>query len=71
MSAPVPLPLTWNLYTTVHCPSCDRDMHFAKASDEGGTERVMYCPNPECPQNKHTYLVRFESFAIQVVQVIK
>ena len=62
MPAPVPLPLTWKLFVTVHCPSCPSEWHFVP-TPEGGTpgryslERDAYCPNAECPQFGYVYTI--------------
>jgi hypothetical protein len=71
VSAPAPLPLTWRLYCTIHCPNCGKDFNFEREADLGQMVRTMYCPTPECPQYGHVYRVEFDSFAVQVVEVVK
>ena len=54
-TVPVPLPLTWRMYVTVHCPSCGVDMHFRAKT--GSLEREVYCPDDACPQSRYVYTI--------------
>lgn len=67
--APVPLPLTWHLYTTVHCPSCGGELNFFVKDEPPSNERYMRCPDLNCPQSRYRYLVSFDVFAVQVREV--
>jgi hypothetical protein len=71
MPAPVPLPLTWHIYTTLHCPSCGEDWNVAKSYPDGTEEREWFCPNQDCEQYGHLYLVRMTPFACQIVKVLR
>jgi hypothetical protein len=61
MPPPVPLPPTWTLYVTVHCPSCEQDWHFVPTVENAFiSERFRrdgYCPNPACPQFGYIYTI--------------
>ena len=70
MSAPVPLPLTWRILTTVHCPSCAHAWTFF-SEQNGRTVRDAFCPNPECPQHKHLYTLELALDVVQIVKVVK
>lgn len=70
MAAPVPLPLTWTLYVTVHCPSCEQDWHFIPAHERAFISeqfrRDAYCPNPACPQFPFVYTIELGLEGVQV-----
>ena len=70
MSAPVPLPLTWRISTTVHCPSCGQDWRFFPEQN-GRFIRDAYCPNPDCPQHGHVYTLEESLSCTQIVKVVK
>ena len=70
MSAPAPLPLTWRIYVTVHCPSCGQDWNFYPEQN-GRLERDAYCPNPACPQYGHVYTLLLSLDGVEVKRVVK
>ena len=70
MSAPVPLPLTWRILTTVHCPSCTSEWNFYP-EQTGRLVRDAYCPNPACIQHGHVYTLELGLDGVQIVGVVK
>lgn len=70
MQAPAPLPLTWRILTTVHCPSCGKDWNFFPEQN-GRFVRDAYCPNKECPQHVHVYTLEISLDGVQIVRVVK
>lgn len=68
MPAPVPLPLTWRVHVTVHCPSCGQDWNFIPEQN-GRYKRDSYCPNPACPQYGTLYTIDLGLDGVQVVGV--
>jgi hypothetical protein len=65
-----PLPLTWRILTTVHCPSCSQEWNFFPEQN-GRFVRDAYCPNPECVQHGHTYTVEMSLDCVQIIKVVK
>lgn len=57
---PVPLPLTWHLYSVVHCPQCGEFMHMKIIGPRKNLEREAHCITANCPQNAVTYITRIE-----------
>ena len=70
MSAPVPLPLTWRILTTVHCPSCSHNWTFY-VEQNGRLVRDAFCPNPDCSQHGHVYTLELALNGVQIVKVVK
>jgi hypothetical protein len=70
MSTLSPLPLTWRILTTVHCPSCRQDWHFFPEQN-GRFVRDAYCPNPDCIQYGHVYTLEMALDGVQIVKVVK
>jgi hypothetical protein len=68
MSVPVPLPLTWTLYTTVHCPSCGQDWHFFPEQN-GRFVRDAYCSHTKCGQFGYVYTIELSLDGVQVKSV--
>ena len=69
MPAPVPLPLTWRILTTVHCPSCQQDWNFFPG-ENGRLMRDAYCPNTDCPQHGIRYTLDMKLDGVQVTKVV-
>jgi hypothetical protein len=69
MPAPVPLPLTWRILTTVHCPSCQKDWHFLP-EENGKLIRDAYCPNRSCPQHGIRYTLEMTLECVHVTKVV-
>ena len=70
MSSLAPLPLTWRILTTVHCPSCEQDWNFFPEQN-GRFVRDAYCPNSGCVQHGHVYTLEMSLDGVQIVKVIK
>jgi hypothetical protein len=70
VSAQSPLPLTWRILTTVHCPSCPSEWHFFPEQN-GRFVRDAYCPNSECIQHGHVYTLELSLDGVQIVKVVK
>jgi hypothetical protein len=69
MPAPVPLPLTWRILTTVHCPSCSQDWNFFPEQN-GRFVRDCYCPNKNCPQYGIRYTIEMSVDGVQITKVV-
>lgn len=69
--APVPLPLTWQIYCSLKCPSCGSEWNFARSYPAGTEKREMYCPNPQCPQHDHRYTVKLNPFVCEICEVVR
>jgi hypothetical protein len=69
MSAPVPLPLSWHILTTVHCPSCQQDWNFFPEQN-GRFIRDAYCPNSKCPQHGIRYTIEMKIDGVRVTKVV-
>jgi hypothetical protein len=70
MSILSPLPVTWRILTTVHCPSCGKDWNFFPGQN-GCLVRDAYCPNPDCIQHGHVYTLEMKLDGVQIVKVVK
>ena len=70
MSSIVPLPLTWRILTTVHCPSCGKDWHFFPEQN-GRFARDAYCPTSDRIQYGHVYTLEMSIGGVQIVKVVK
>ena len=70
MSTLSPLPLTWRILTTVHCPSCPSEWNFIPEQN-GRLIRDAYCPNPDCIQHGHVYTLEMKLDSVQIVKVVK
>lgn len=70
MSTVSPLPLTWRILTTVHCPSCQQDWNFIPEQN-GRFVRDAYCPNIHCVQHGHVYTLDLGLDGVQIVKVVK
>jgi hypothetical protein len=63
-----PLPLTWKIYCTLHCPSCSSNWNFYPEQN-GRYRREAYCPNPECEQHGYVYTVELALDGCQIKAV--
>lgn len=70
MSVQAPLPLTWRILTTVHCPSCQKDWNFIPEQN-GRFVRDAYCANPDCIQHGHVYTLEMSLDGVQIIKVVK
>lgn len=70
MAVPAPLPVTWRMYVTVHCPSCGDDWNFVPEQN-GRMERDAYCVNRACPQHGHLYTISLGLDGVEIKAVKK
>jgi hypothetical protein len=70
MSVPVPLPISWHIYTTIHCPSCEHYWNFDPA-ENGKFKRTAWCPNPNCVQHGHIYELEMNLTGVEVVRIVR